>query len=465
MAMSLKERLKGLDNYRWALLIGAPIALGFLIAIIALGGLTAAELLPDWLVAIFTLSGFIGAFSAASGYFGRIIDGIVNKLTKNKAPHEINTPTLISTLSNTLSPNKPVQTKRIAPRIPSKEILFTIAGAAFGVIVAIVIAVTSALVPMSGILPFGLATALLAFNCVNVFGGLFNRVGASIGVFTRLFKKNHTPNTTPNVTTAVAPPPPRLDAERKAMLIAFLIGLAIAIALIATFSTGGIAVTGLTAFFTATTLPWLTGVLFGLSFTGLIVSAVDYFARAACYLKYLYSKGVANKEYVEGKPHEHRGALVGVALGITLGIISIIVLATTLPVLFTGIVGVIALSMVFIAACSILGGLGSRIGRLLDGFFNRNPRETNTDKCDTNPPGEPKNPSSFSMVLTASQATLSARSTSTNNPIVTITPATPTGNQTTSPLLSHSLLQAPRRKDTSNEEGARKTESNRPLPA
>lgn len=376
--MSIMEPLKRMDNSRWAMLISALLSLGLLSALIALGAITGVESTPEWLVGLFTVTGFVGGITAASTYMGRLLDGFISFFkTRGQSKYHIYVASLASLLAKTANEKTQSNTPQIGTKISKKEIIFTLVGVLFGIGIALTIALTGGIVPLAVILPFGFAVALFAFNCVNIFGGLANRLGSSLGVFTQWVKNRFRSDDEKNkkqkeqcVLNGKPPLPPRLAGERAAILLAIVAGVIITVALIASFAAGGVGVAGITAFFIgASKFACLNALLFGLSFTGLLASAVDYFARAACYLRHLVSKNY-EVEYMQQKRHEYRGAFIGVILGASIGVVTIATLAILASSLFVGPGGAFALIMIFIAASSIFGGLGSRFGRLLDGFRN-----------------------------------------------------------------------------------------------
>lgn len=352
--MTLREKLLKLDNFRWALMLGLPIALAILIPLLAAGAITGIYLIPDWLVNLFFVPSFIGGLTAAAGYIGRLIDGFTNWLSgKGRS----------TTLASELSGQKLNKT----PTSPW-EILFTLIGVAIGIAITLALILSGVGVPFAGILPFGLACIVFGLSNINTFAGLANRLGSSIGAIPVLFGKAKDEYDQKS----------RLIEERVAVFLAILIGLAIGLALVFTMGAGLVPVGGITAFFIGMHLPAAaTGALFTLSFAGTLASATDYFARAGSYAKYLILKhGLHDKtqrmtdmeSYISGRTHEYRGAFVGVSIGLIIGAIAIGVLLATQPYLFAGVLGAVALIMVAVAATSIIGGLAARIGRYLDGL-------------------------------------------------------------------------------------------------
>ncbi|GEM_PF-5337071 len=372
IVMSLRKRFLKLDNYRWALLFGIPISIAILIPLLAMGVLSSTFLVPEWLVGCFFIPSFVGGFTASAGYIGRLIDTITNAV-KRKKEGKGRPVTLVSLALN----------KQLRPTPVSKwETLFTALCIALAIALSLAFIFSSGAIPFVNLIPHAFACTIFTLANINIFAGLGNRFGSSVGVVSSFTNK------TPADTL-------RLPGERIAMLAAVIIGLLLSITLAATLGMGLIPVAGITSFFIGTTgIPALTGTLFALSFTGQLTSATDYFSRAGYYLKYLYLKATDQTDenvikYVQTRQHEYRGALVGVAAGLALGAIAVTALMLTQPQLFVGALGVIALVMVVVTAVSILGGIASRTGRLLDGFESRRKREKKIAEADQE--NHPKN--------------------------------------------------------------------------
>lgn len=341
-----RENHLKLDNYRWALILGLPIALAILIPLLALGVITGVYLIPDWLIGLFFIPSFLGNFISGSTYIGRLIDSITALLSKKSKNDEEKIPpiTLISAIARKVTN---------LGHFSKWELFFTGLGFLLGIGITAALIATGFGVPLIEHLPSVLAYSLFALGNVAAFAGLGNRFGVSTSGDSKL----------------------RLTPERKAILIAILIGIALGIILAITGGMGAIPVAGITAFFIGAKFTALTGTLFTLSLASTLASATDYFVRAFYYLRYLIgTTDQKTNELITGpnsKLHEYRGAFIGVSAGLVLGAVAVATLMLTQPHLFIGVLGVVALVMVVVAATSMLGGLCSRIGRYLDGFKNQ----------------------------------------------------------------------------------------------
>jgi hypothetical protein len=155
----------------------------------------------------------------------------------------------------------------------------------------------------------------------------------------------------------------RPSNEKKAIGVAAVLGVIASIVLFATMASTVVAVVGVTSFFSGgAALPlWLCGAAFICSFSSMSASCGDYASKGFNFLK---PGNEVTKKVVREKPHEYRGAGVGLIAGL---IVAGIILAAQ-PQILVGVVGVIAAVMVVVACVSIIGGLCSRVGRLIDTY-------------------------------------------------------------------------------------------------
>lgn len=102
------------------------------------------------------------------------------------------------------------------------------------------------------------------------------------------------------------------------------------------------------------------------SISSTTASASDYISKGYNYVKYAsgYSKDSVLNARIQKQYHEYRGSAIGVGIGIGIGLVA----AVLMPHVVTGIVAVGIGYLAVTACCSIIGGLCSRIGRLMDGF-------------------------------------------------------------------------------------------------
>ena len=119
---------------------------------------------------------------------------------------------------------------------------------------------------------------------------------------------------------------------------------------------------------------WIAGIIFVASFTSSIVSCTDYTAKAYNYLR--FASNNAEKPLADNlrtKRHEYRGAMVGIGIGLTIGLIILTALLITQPHIFIGLAGIVVAAVIITSSMGLMGGISSRIGRFIDGFTGQQP--------------------------------------------------------------------------------------------
>lgn len=337
------EKIKKFDWYRMALLLGIPISTAILAYLLGSG--SGDLLLADPVLDIITIPAFIGSFLSGTTYIARLLDAYFPNRQNNQATQK-----KIATPQATTKPPK----RRIGPRERRGTVIGLIAGLiVVGVTIGCQVSVPF-LAPLSGF-----AYVLFSIGVISTFAGLGNRLGNSLDdKSTRQWN------------------------ERIAIGIAAILGLTAGITIAALSISTAVSVVGVTTFVTGgAALPvGIAGIVFTLAMAGTTVAFADYSMKAINFVKYTWlTRSGANQvsnyanlkfqKTIGQRYHEYRGSLVGVSAGLVVGGVIITALLLTQPYLFAGaaIAGVAGV-LITMTTTAILGGLSSRIGRLVDGF-------------------------------------------------------------------------------------------------
>lgn len=293
-----------LDHYRRAALLSFPCTLLLLLFLLLMG---VDLFFSEWYLDLIPLPAFIGSYLSAATYFGKQTDLFAAENKKLKY-----------------------------------EKWFTLTGILLGFSIGITLSVFSPFSTCLNIVQAGLLTV----NCINQFGSLGNRLGSTLD-------QNH-----------------RLPLEKKTLSIAMLVGVTLSIILLATASCAMVSVVGVTSFITGgAALPfWINGIIFVGSFSSGFASAGDYIAKAFIFIKSQVTEDAEVKKAVAGRPHEYRGSFLGINAGLIIGAVIITALSLAMPQVLAGLAGVVIAIVILTTCMSVIGGLCSRIGRLLDGL-------------------------------------------------------------------------------------------------
>jgi hypothetical protein len=239
--------------------------------------------------------------------------------------------------------------KGLTPLERYTTIVSIVTGLALSVVILVQIGLT--LTPFSNSIG-ALAYAVFGIGMTSTFGGLGNRVASALSSGST-----------------------RPLNERIAMGSGALIGLGVGLALFlfaksAIFSAlavGSVFVPGASLVLPAV----LSGILFTVTVGSTTASCMDYVSKTWNYVKFKFNlfdehnhKEALLIQHIRNRPYEYRGSFIGV----TSGIVAAVIISALLPHLLPGILGMAVIGLVFIACGSILGGLCSRCGCLLDGW-------------------------------------------------------------------------------------------------
>ncbi len=320
--MTLWAKLKVFDHYRRTALAMLPISFSLILYLILMQG--DGFLLPEWFLDLIIVPAFAGNLLSGSTYIGRGLD--------------------------------------LVPQAPGiKEKIGTWLGIGLGIAVGIAATVLHDSIPFVSSLS-GVANAIFTLGQISVFAGFGNRIGSSLD-------KSRLPN------------------EQKAIGAASLIGFGAGLALFLTSSVALVSVVGITSFVTlGAAIPfWLGGILFVTTFSSTLASFADYTTKAFNFVKSKSSPDEKTERRVNERFHEYRGSFCGVGAGFIVGSVIVGALLVTQPHIFVGILGVIAATLVITTSISVIGGLCSRVGRLLDGFKQKKILEVPAEKMVSSP--------------------------------------------------------------------------------
>ncbi len=362
----LKKGFKNLDNYRWSIVFTLPISLIFLIYL----GIQSDFLLAQWALDCILISSFVGRFVSGGSYFARLLDASTTRQLKGKEY------VLLTPANSKLKISHPIgRYERWGTRL----------GVALGIAVGIAACFLHAAVPLVGPLSV-VAFPVYVLGFTGIFGGLGQRFGIGLD-------RNR-----------------NREFTEKTLMISFaLLGIALGFALFFTSGAAVLAVSGVTPFVVGAAFPLvLEALVFALVSGSIFASAADYLGKSLCYLySFRTQKGVEFSEIMAAKRHEYRGALVGVILGA--GISAALMLS--LPILPVGVVGAAVASIVALTLVGVLGGLSSRVGRLMDGFNEQKAIEA-ASASDENPKGLNPSPANTPVNLSVSPSANRARASS-----------------------------------------------------
>jgi hypothetical protein len=320
--MILWKKLKTFDHYRRAAFSMLPISFALIFYLMLVQG--DGFLLPEWFLDLIIVPAFAGNLLSGSTYIGRSID--------------------------------------LVPQVLGiKEKIATWIGIGVGIAVGVAATILHESIPLVSSLS-GVANVVFTLSQISVFAGFGNRIGSSLD-------KSRLPN------------------EQKAIGAASLIGIATGLALFLTSSVALVSVVGITSFVTmGAAIPfWLGGVLFVTTFSSSLASFADYSAKAFNFVKSKSMQDEKTKQRVKERFHEYRGSFCGVSAGFIVGSLIVGALLVTQPHIFVGVLGVIAATLVITTSMSVLGGLCSRVGRLMDGFKQKKGMEAPNEKLISSP--------------------------------------------------------------------------------
>lgn len=328
-----KKKIANLDNERLAIGFISIIGLGLLFPLVVIApGLFESE----WFLNLLIIPSEYGSFLADAGYFGRLW----NLLTAR--PYDNNKKTKIRNfLSQEIIINRP---------IGSAEKIFTPIGMLLGVTLGIFCLSLHAIIPFWDVFYyFAYILFILGYACT--LGGLFNRLASSFDGT-------------------------RLKQEKVAIFVGFVLGLLVALSLFTVLILTGtmpfVAVIVISKPFIDLLLlhKFLFALPFVLSLTGITTSCFDYFAKAYCFLKYIWNtKDEFVNERIGAHYYEYQSAFLGNIFGCLLASGIIIGLSLTGSLVATPIVIAATIFAIIIMCNNVLAALFTRLGRLVDGIL------------------------------------------------------------------------------------------------
>jgi hypothetical protein len=328
--LSYSDRMKANEkqnNYSLAIILsllgGAALFLSLHFLFHAFGLPTGAA---NWLIdLIMSYNGvdFVGKIISGNGYVFQLVDRITNGTT------------LIDKLRG--RPNESKTFDRIKAE-PATFIGLALGLVAGGVIFTLICVYQ--LTPLRNLVKFtqGLGKVLSCLWQLSTYGGLGNRLGAAIDVLRGAAKNKTDGEKNNNINYALG------------VLFGLGVGIALAIVLICT---------------NGTALPFLLGAFGAVSSSA---SASGYIGRMFDFI--LGDQNIISffraKIYSTTTSRERIGTTIGLAIGVTLGIILIAAGAATLPFFGLGTGKLLAGILLLTTCISSGGGLGNRLGHFFD---------------------------------------------------------------------------------------------------
>lgn len=329
VSRNIYHKINGLSFYVKALLLGIPISSGLLAYLLSQG---AADLVfSDWFITLISVPTFFANQLASAAYAGTIVD-MFHQFKEKPTRH--------------------------------RELAGTLLGVSAGIAVGIGLSCMHVAVPLASSL-YAFANVLFTLRQINIFAGFGNRVG-------RCADKDSRPM-----------------SEKIIVASAGLLGLTLGIILFATCTASMISVVGITSFFSGgIAIPaWIAGIIFIISVSSGLASSADYASKAISFIQSAFSsKDKMVADTVKKKKCEYGGSLLGLTLGLMIGGTIIGAILITNPPLLAGVVGVIAGTLIVITAAGMIGSIGSRLGRIIDGFIQSKNDPMNTDHIVMKPP-------------------------------------------------------------------------------
>ncbi len=342
----IKKKIIKLDNEHLAIGLISILGFGLLLPLLIIApGLFESE----WFLNFITVPSEYGSFLADAGYFGRLWNLCTARPCENGKQTKIR---------NFLN-----QEIIIDKRIGYAEKLFTPIGMLLGVSLGIFCVSLHAIIPFWDIFSyFSYILFILGYACL--LGGLFNRVASSFDGA-------------------------RLKQEKISIFIGVSLGLVIALSLLAVLMVTGnipfVVVIGISKPFIDLLIlhKFLFALPFVLSLTSITTSCFDYFAKAYCFLKYIWgTQDESINERIESRYYEYKAAFFGISFGclLVLGITIGLCLAGNLVATPIAIAATIFATIII--CNNVLAALFSRLGRLIDGIIRVSTVQKGTSQID-----------------------------------------------------------------------------------
>jgi hypothetical protein len=329
-----KKKIANLDNERLAIGFISILGWGLLFPLVVIApGLFESE----WFLNLLIIPAEYGSFLADAGYLGRLWNLLTARPDDNSKKTKIR-----NFLGQEIIINR---------QIGQAEKLFTPIGMLLGVSLGIFCLSLHAVIPFWDVFSyFAYILFILGYACT--LGGLFNRLASSFDGT-------------------------RLKQEKVSIFVGLVLGLLIALSLFTLVMLTGtmpfVVVIGISKPFIDLLLlhKFLFALPFVLSLTSITTSCFDYFAKAYCFLKYIWStKDEFVNERIGSHYYEYQSAFFGIIFGCLLA--SGIIIGLTLAGSFVATPIVIAATIFasIIICNNVLAALFTRLGRFIDGIVS-----------------------------------------------------------------------------------------------
>ncbi|HEY2567628.1 MAG TPA: hypothetical protein VGH95_08020 [Candidatus Aquirickettsiella sp.] len=289
----------------------------------------------EWFLNLLTIPAEYGSFVADAAYLGRLWNLFTARPYENGKKTKIR-----NFLSQEIIINR---------QIGRAEKIFTPIGMLLGVSLGIFCLSLHAVIPFWDVFSyFAYILFILGYACT--LGGLFNRLASSFDGT-------------------------RLKQEKISIFVGLVLGLLIALSLFTVVMLTGtmpfVAVIGISKAFIDLLLlhKFLFALPFVLSLTSITTSCFDYFAKAHCFLKYIWNtKDEFVNERIGSHYYEYQSAFLGNIFGCLLASGIIIGLSLAGSLVATPIVIAATIFAIIIMCNNVLAALFTRLGRLMDGI-------------------------------------------------------------------------------------------------
>ncbi len=369
MSTITTESKKRYNNYTLSVLFSTLVGIAIIVPALFMHGLDVG-LLPEWIIdvvyAVFGIA-FVSRLVSGSSYIFSLLDRIANEYTLIDLIISI-----FKKMSIKPENKKTSKQQLVKPNITETkkhlnahkgQFVGNSIGFILGSIFAVITLILRATTPI--IINSVISSGFYLINHISNFSGLFNRLGRTADYINKGPKKDaphHSRFCRKNVNYAVGV---ILGAIASTILVTVILSV---VGITSTMSLGG-------------AVPiWLSLGLFVIGTISTGASAGGYVGRCIDFLigKRTLAHAVADtiyktpqtKSWRDRFNSEYSGTVIGVTVGIVLAVILIAAGVASLPFFGLGLPKLFA-GMILMAACvSQCGGLGNRLGNMLDKFFD-----------------------------------------------------------------------------------------------
>lgn len=358
---------KRYNNYTLSVLFSTLVGIAIIVPALLMHGLDVG-LLPEWVIdAVYFVFGvsFVSRLVSGSSYVFSLLDRLTNEVTP------------IDFILSKFKKKKPIKSENIKvdkPSVPTSKIAViqknfnahrgqfvgNSIGFIFGTILSVITLILRAVTP--AIINNVISSAFYLINHISNFSGLFNRLGRVADYFHKSPKKNKDRFCRKNVNYAIGV---ILGAIAGAILIAVILSVA--------GITSAMTLGGAVPMWLSIGLLVIGTISSGASAGGYVGRCIDFLIGKRTVVHAVadtVTKAPQTASWRDRLNCEYSGTVIGVTVGIILATVLIAAGVASLPFFGLGLPKLFA-GMILMAACvSQCGGLGNRLGNMLDKFFD-----------------------------------------------------------------------------------------------